>query len=134
MNFGKESSMKSLASAVLLSCLALACASRAPAAENKPDPSQYALPVHVSASEYAAASNGLSEILTVTVAGKHYQLQGPTSSARIFAHGNGLINPGDYHAKLTQDDHKTSYESLQEFEILLPDGTTRRFIVVAQSE
>jgi hypothetical protein len=43
-----------------------------------------------------------------------------------------LINPGDYHASLTQDEHKTSYESLQQFEILFPDGTARRFSVVAQ--
>ena len=90
--------------------------------------------MHISASAYASAANPLFEIVTTTINGKHYQLQGPTSSSKIFTHGNGLLNPGDYHCKLSTDEHKTSYESQQVFEILLPDGTTRKFAVIAQSE
>jgi hypothetical protein len=133
--------MKAVASAVLLSCLALVGSHRALGAEAKNDPGQFPLAVHISASTYATENDSrlgaidqLTEIVTATIDGKHYQLSGPTSSAKAFMHGNGLINPGDYHAKLVKDDHKTSYESQQTFEILFPDGTTRSFFVIAQSE
>ena len=126
--------MKSCVPAIMLSCLIAALANPAHAADAKANPADYPLAMHVSASTYAAAANTLYEIVSATIDGKHYQLQGPTSSARIFSHGNGLINPGDYHAKMAMDEHKTSYESLQQFEILLPDGTTRRFGVIGQSE
>jgi len=104
------------------------------AADAKANPADYPLAMHISASTYASAGNTLFEIVTAAAEGKHYQLQGPTSSAKAFMHGNGLLNPGDYHCKLSTDEHKTSYESLQVFEILLPDGTTRKFAVIAQSE
>ncbi len=132
--------MKNLAISLVFICFNAAAIS-AHAAEAKPDPSQYTLIVHVSASRYtggifagAILSDLQSEILTATVGNRHYELQGPTSSSRSFMHGNGLIDPGDYHARFTQDEHKTSYESLQQFEILFPDGTTRRFGVIEQSE
>ena len=123
--------MKHFASILTLFCIAAAATSSLHAAD-KPDPTQYTLAVHVSAATYAP--NVLFQIITATIDGKHYQLQGPTSSAKIYSHGNGLLNPGDYHAKLAKDEHKTSYESLQEFEILMPDGTVRPFAVIAQSE
>jgi hypothetical protein len=123
--------MKIPAPAVLAACLFAAIPSFA--ADNKANPADYPLAVHVSASTYAPPDN-LNQTLTATIAGKHYQLLGPCSSAKIYSHPNGLINPGDYHARLSMDEHKTSYESLQQFEILLPDGTTRRFSVIAQSE
>jgi hypothetical protein len=61
-------------------------------------------------------------------------LQGPTSSAKAFVHGNGLLNLGDYQAKLVVDTHKSAYESMQVYEFLLPDGGKRKFGVVGQSE
>ena len=132
--------MKSLASAALLCTFMLVCAHRAFAADAKPDPSQYTLAVHISGSAYdpfsidrTSAANMPSEIVTVTLNGKHYQLLGPTYSAHTKC-CDGLINPGDYHARWSTDEHKTSYESLQELEILFPDGATRRFSVIAQSE
>jgi hypothetical protein len=131
MNSIQEPIMKTLASAFLLSSLAIGCFSRAVAADSKPDPSQYTLLVHVSAVEYVPGSGNSLEVLTVTVGGKHYQLQGGTILARKF---DGLLNLGDYPARLSQDEHRTSYESQQEFELLFPDGTMRRFGVVAQSE
>jgi hypothetical protein len=112
----------------------LALSAAALAANTKADPADYPLAVHLSASSYAPGPSLLSEILTATIDGKHYELEGPASSAKIFTHGNGLLNPGDYHARLSMDQHKTSYESVQQFEILFPDGTTRRFAVIGQSE
>lgn len=123
--------MKNLAFAFLLSSLALASAHRVYAADAKNDPSLYTLTVHVSASEYAPPDDVTNEILTVTIDAKHYRLRGGTTSAKNkFA----LINPGDYQARLTQDEHKTGYESRQKYEFLFPDGTTRSFQVIGQSE
>ncbi|MGB0065517.1 MAG: hypothetical protein WBP85_13795 [Terracidiphilus sp.] len=124
--------MKSLAFPLILSAL-IAIPISALAADSKPDPSQYTLSVHVSASEYPISPLDVGrEVLTVTIDGKHYKMVGGTEF-------HGLITPGDYHARLTrpvlaQDEHKTAYESAQSFEFLLPDGTTRRFDVIAQWE
>jgi hypothetical protein len=112
----------------------MAGSSLAGAADNKANPADYPLAVHISGSAYATTADTLSEIVTATIDGLHYQLLGPSSSARIFSHGDGLLNPGDYHAKLTVDEHKASYESVRQFEIIFPDGTTRKFNVVGQSE
>ena len=130
--------MKNLLSAILFSCLILACSHRAFAANDKSDPSQFPLAVHISGTGYNPFSaddgpNRVLEIVSATINGKHYQLYGRTSSAHAKC-CNGLINPGDYRARLSKDEHRTSYESSQEFEILFPDGTTRNFEVIAQSE
>ncbi len=45
-----------------------------------------------------------------------------------------MLDPGDYPAKLVTDTRKTPFESIEEFEFLLPDGTTRKFGVIAQWE
>jgi len=99
-------------------------------ADNKNDPAQYILTIHVSTSEYVPTVLGYQN-LTVTISGKHFRLEGGTSYK---GHFEGLLNPGDYHARLSKDEHRTSYESDQEFEFLFPDGSTRRFRVVSQSE
>lgn len=103
------------------------------AAAPKPNAAEFTVNVHVSSAQYVGP-NGLSEILSVVIDGRHYQLQGPTSSAKLFVHGNGLLNPGDYPAKLTADTHKTPFESEQTYEFLLPDGSTRAFDVIFQGE
>lgn len=122
--------MKIFASGLLIACL-LAAASCF--AADKADPADYPLTVHVSGAAYGPP-NELFLTLTATIKGMHYQLVGPTSSGKLYSHANGLINPGDYRARLTVDEHKSSYESMQQYEILFPDGTTRKFSVVAQSE
>ena len=131
--------MKSWVSAVIFCCVLLVCSQRVLGADAKNDPTQFPLAVHISSSSYAPSYDitlfsQIQEIVSATINGKHYRLIGPTSSSRAFVRGNGLINPGDYHAKLSLNEHKTAYESRQQFEILFPDGTTRRFGVIAQSE
>jgi archaellum component FlaG (FlaF/FlaG flagellin family) len=118
---------------ILFVALPMLAATKICAATEKVNPADYTITVHVSSAEYVLASP-LYEILTVTIDGKHYQLEGPTSSSKAFMRGNGLLNPGDYHAKLTIDTHKTGYESLQTYELLMPDGTTRPFGVIFQGE
>jgi hypothetical protein len=123
--------MKRLAYVIALFALVVA-PMLALAADSKADPSQYPLTVHVSSAASASPTNYAVEILAVTIDGKHYQLAGTGFSGKVCC--SGLINLGDYHAKLTKDQHKTSYESLQQYEILFPDGSTRKFDVIAQSE
>ena len=118
--------MKHLAFSLMLFFL-IAAPSSASAADAKPDPSQYTIAVHVSASKYAPPVDRGEEVLTVTIDGKHYKILGGTR-------GHGLIAPGDYHARLSNDERKTPYESERSFEFLFPDGSTRRFDVIAQSE
>jgi hypothetical protein len=102
----------------------------------QPASSDYNLNVHVSASAYAPGNinDGAYQVLAVTIDGRHYQLQGATSSVKLFTHGNGLLNPGDYKARLTEDTHKSAFGSIQQIEFQLPDGSKRKFGVIAQSE
>jgi hypothetical protein len=51
--------------------------------------------------------------LDVVIDGKKYALPGVGDVA--------LLALGDYHAELIQDEHKTTYESLQECEFLFPE-------------
>ena len=132
--------MKNFISVALLTLLLLS-AHAVWGADKKIDPNQFPLAVHISASAYPPQSPawgspiaGWYEIVTATINGKHYQLQGPTSSPKAADCCNGLIDPGDYRGRLMKDEHVTSYESLQKFEILFPDGTMRRFDVISQSE
>lgn len=92
---------------------------------DKPDPASYILKLHVSAAQYDPS--GRYEIVSGVVGGKHYQLEASNS-------GYGLLNPGDYPAKLVSDKHKTSYESLQIYQLLFPDGSVRTFHVILQAE
>jgi hypothetical protein len=125
--------MKNIAWGLVLFCVVQAgSGQRMWGATPKTDPDDYNMSVHVSGAQYAP--NALFQILTVTIDGKHYEVEGGTSSSKAYMHGNGLLNPGDYHAKLTLDTHKTPFESIQEYEFLLPDGTKRKFTVIAQSE
>jgi hypothetical protein len=45
-----------------------------------------------------------------------------------------LMALGEYRAKLVEDVHKHSYESIQTYEFRLADNVTRRFTVTGESE
>jgi hypothetical protein len=108
-----EETMKRAALFVLL------FATLAPAA---PAPDDYSINVHVTSSYLL---NGL-QAMDVVIHSKKYQLSG------VFR--VGLLAPGDYKAKLVKDEHKTAYQSAQEYEFLYPDNKTGKFEVVGQSE
>jgi len=95
----------------------------APAAQT---PNEYPITIHVTSSYYQGGVFGRQQELDVVVDGRKYSLAGATSAT--------LLALGDYKAKLVRDTHKTTYESYQEYELLLPDKKTRRFVVVGQSE
>ena len=116
----------------LVFIVALLCGQSKAAEKWKPNPADYTVKVHVSTSRYEReVYNALYQILEVMIDGRHYDLYGPTSSARAYLSGNGLLNPGDYMAMLITDVHKTPFESLQMYEVLLPDNTVRRFGVIS---
>jgi len=95
---------------------------------NKPNPADYNVNVHVSASSMVPNTNGPGYFpsLNVEIAGVNYQLLGE----RFF----DLLALGDYKARLVKDQHNSAYESLQVYEFLFPDGKTMKFDVTGVSE
>lgn len=113
--------MKHFTVALGILFLAAACAAQ------KPDPSQYPIVVHVSASQLESIGINEFQTLTVTIGAKHYLLWGGLIS------GN-MLDPGDYPARLILDEHKTSYVSSQAYEFLFPDGKTWKCYLAGESE
>jgi hypothetical protein len=95
-------------------------------ASGAPNPDEYSINVHVSSSYFLAG--GFVQGLKVLIDGKKYELRSGGAST------SALLALGDYKAKLVKDDHKTTYESSQEYEFLFPDKKTKRFYVAGQTE
>lgn len=121
--------MKKVAIAVLLfSSLAWAA----------PRPDEYSTKVHVVSSRWVMEPAVLVgpppvQRLGVIIDGKKYELEAPAPRANLQA-GVTLLALGDYKARLVPDVHKASYESSQAYEFLFPEGKTRKFFAVGQSE
>jgi len=103
-----------------------------------PNPDEYPINVHVSSSRWFMEPSLWGgaiprEKLDVIIDGKKYELEAPAFKANLEA-GVTLLALGDYTAKLIQDQHKTTYESSQAYEFLLPDKKIRKFIVVGRTE
>jgi hypothetical protein len=110
--------MKRAALVVLLLVGTLAPAARTP--------DEYPITVHVTSSYYQGGMISHQQGLDVVIGGKRFALTGSGDIA--------LLALGDYKAKLVRDDHKTTYESYQEYELLFPDKKTRKYFVIGQSE
>ena len=91
-------------------------------AENS-NPDDYTVNIHVSASRM---DRGYQQ-LEVVIDGKKVELESELALNRLFA-------LGDYKAKLVQDEHKSSYDSIQTYEFLFLDKKTRKFLVNGRSE
>ena len=91
----------------------------------------YPISVHVSSSEWVAVdTKGFGfQRLVVLIDGRKYKLQAEKATGRI-----PLLALGDYKAKLVEDVHKSSYESIQSYEFRFSDGKTKTFVVVGQTE
>jgi hypothetical protein len=100
------------------------------------NPDEYSINVHVSSSHWvmgpAALGPGYFQRLNVVIGGKKYELEATDKlyNTRIVQ----VLAPGDYKAKLVQDEHKNAYEFSQTYEFLFPDNKTRKFIVMGQTE
>jgi hypothetical protein len=98
-------------------------------AGTNPNPAEYTINVHVSASRivhYDEKLSSYSQMLNVVIDGKKYELESRSP--------NMLLAIGDYKAKLVKDEHKGTYDSLQVYEFLFPDQKTRKFTVVGKTE
>jgi hypothetical protein len=89
-------------------------------------PNDYPVAIHVHSSYFLYNNGGVSQMLDTVIDGKKFMLAD-------FATGQ-LLAIGDYKAKFIKDEHKTPYESHQVYEFLFPDGKTRNFNVVGQTE
>jgi len=98
-----------------------------------PAPDDYPVKVHVTSSHFDVLPyNGFIrsfQRLDVVIDGKKYVLEEGTPQRR-----HELLTLGDYSARLFEDEHKTAYSSSRTYEFLLPDGKTRKFVVIGQSE
>jgi hypothetical protein len=103
-------------------CLMLLCS--IPGWPAGPDPAEYTITIHVSASRIEFVSK---QDLDVSIGGKKYELVCECSAGTLLA-------LGDYKAKLVKDQHKTTYDSIQIYEFVFTDRSTRRFEVVGTTE
>ena len=102
-----------------------------------PTPDEYSIDVHVSSSRWVMEP-GLGgpwayQKLNATIDGKKCELKALVAASTLKA-GVPVLALGAYKAKLVTDGHKTTYESVQVYEFLLPDKKTRKFTVVGISE
>jgi len=118
--------MKKLIAAILFLTSAFACAEKP-----KPNPNDYTIAIHVQSSRQISqcTGNGLCEPeqqLDVTMNGKKYELQ---SAIAV-----DLLRVGDYKAKIAKDQTRHAYEYTRVYEFLFPDGSTRLYSVIGESE
>jgi hypothetical protein len=92
-----------------------------------PNPSDYPVAVHVQSSHLIVNHDGVTQALTATIDGKHVELEGTPTQQYV-------LRTGDYKAKVVKDEHSRSYEYQITYEILFPDGKTRKFLVVGEDE
>jgi hypothetical protein len=94
-------------------------------------PADYTVAVHVRASrllEFCGGSGGCyyEQDLSVTIDGKKYELQSGFKGE--------LLRVGDYKAKIAKDETQHAYEYSRTYEFLFPDGQTRQYSVVGETE
>jgi hypothetical protein len=96
---------------------------------DKPNPADYPINVHISATHLRNICNepGANVICSIelyadaVLDGKKFELSG---SSVIIQKQSVLIIPGNYSARLTKDIHNADSTAIrQDYEILLPDGT-----------
>jgi hypothetical protein len=89
----------------------------------KPNPADYVIKVHISATHIRNFCDHCVDVLLTDALlnGKKIEL---TGSAMNISGRSVLIIPGDYQARLTKDIHNTDSTVIrQEYDLLLPDGT-----------
>ena len=67
-------------------------------------------------------------MLDAVVEGKKYELRSETILPK------GVVALGDYKAKLVSDKQKPTHEFTREYDLMFPDGSTRKFSVIGQME
>jgi hypothetical protein len=108
---------------------ALALLFSSPAWTAPPKEAQYNLNIHVAASRSVLHSERAPRYqqLNVTIDGKQYELESVLGVS-------GLLGLGDYKARLEVDDTKNDHDSYKVYEFRFPNGKTREYLVVGQTE
>ncbi|MGD0729637.1 MAG: hypothetical protein ABR956_00130 [Terracidiphilus sp.] len=123
--------------ALIVFAILLILPALARAAKPTPNPADYTIIIHVQSSQAVKLSicSGSPKVgecqwvqhLAVKIDGKKYELE---EGARR----TDLLRVGDYKAKIVVDETTLSYEYQRVYEILFPDGKTRQYTVVGESE
>jgi hypothetical protein len=101
-------------------------------AKDKPDPADFPIKIHISASQYVYLPGGFPVVVDTVLNGKKVKLGGFVLGSHV---SGVVINPGDYQIRLKED--KTEHNGSvirQEYELLLPDGDTWDCWLVGISE
>ena len=123
--------MKKFLFAIMLVTPAFAADQKQPS-----NPADYTTTVHVQSSrliqQCTDVTNGNSfcvwaQQLTTLIDGKKYELGGRVKVAN-------LLRVGDYKAKSARQVPKEAYEYSSTYEFLFPDGQTRQYSVIGESE
>jgi hypothetical protein len=108
-----------------------------PSGLGQPTAAGYTVGVHVTASRIAndcgnvnkgSSSCRATQILEAVIDGGKYQLRSETILPK------GVVALGDYKAKLVSDKQKPTREFTREYDLMFPDGSTRKFSVIGQME
>ena len=93
-----------------------------------PKEAQYNVSVHVVASRSVLHSENAPrrQYLNVTIDGKNYELE---SVLGVW----GILALGDYKARV-ENDHHNDHDSEKLYEFQFPDGKTREYLAVGQTE
>jgi hypothetical protein len=111
----------------------------------KPNPADYTVNVHVQSSrielncgDVTNGSNicGLQQHLSVLIDGKKFELAGPTTSKKVhlLPGPSQVLRVGDYEAKAVNAVNDHAYEYSLNYEFLFPDGETRKYLVIGESQ
>lgn len=97
----------------------------------------YSIKVHVTASrigtDCGSVTNGNSgcksvQQISAMVDGVKYEMESETFFPK------GIVALGDYEAKLVDDQQKPTREFSRSYDLMFPDGSTRKFRVIGQTE
>jgi hypothetical protein len=128
---GRGEMVKKALFAILLFVPVMALAEKQPA-----NPADYTIAVHVQSSRLvdfcSDVTNGVSvcyweQVLSVVIDGNKYELQSARTAMNV-------LRLGDYKAKIAKDENKHAYEYGRTYEFLFPDGQTRQYFVVGESQ
>ena len=105
-------------------------------AKDKPNPADYTIKVHISASHIDPPTIGrAANYADATLDGKKLQLSGDAVNIGGRVDRFALIIPGDYMARLKKDFHNADSTAIhQEYDVLLSDGTVWHCMISGISE
>jgi hypothetical protein len=103
-------------------------------AKDKPNPADFNIKIHISASQSVYVP-GLSTVVDTVLNGKKVRLGGYINISHSNITSYPVINPGDYQIRLREDKSEHNGSVIRQgYELLLPDGDTWECWIVGISE